>query len=119
MEGPVLLAAPQSVALPVKLSRARIGRARLRRAAKALRIEGNPRLIDSALWSFMLPWDLDLEVWDFQKVQAQTSIYDRDLLVLSDFVKLVRIPHLLPAVNTRDIRLWVIGRSMRSASGRR
>ena len=32
----------------------------------------------------MLPWDLDLEVWDFQKVQAQTSIYDRDLLVLSD-----------------------------------
>jgi len=34
MEGPVLLAAPQNVALPVKLSRARIGRARLRRAAE-------------------------------------------------------------------------------------
>jgi hypothetical protein len=48
------------------------------------------------------------------------SNYDRDPLVgLGDFAKLEPILRLQPAAHTRDTRLWVIDRSMRSVFVRR
>ena len=68
--------APQSVALPVKFSRERIGRARLCRAAqpfhgespsiailRVMRGLSRSGLLRLEFWN--LAWDLDLGLWDF------------------------------------------------------